>query len=473
MRYPNETLFLVFALLQFGLLISSLPFLQKEKFVKPNYVWLVALGINTFSYLLFVITPWTFPPLITLANTCYVGGYFFIYLFSRSLNEHSNKRLVLLSPGILMIFGCYFEYIRQFGTFAGRVSLVLGALIICLILILSELFSARKKERYIQLDFLIFTSIIEMALAVIRVYLIVTGPALGTINLYEEPFSSAVLRWVAIAFTTLSFISIIGYLTEKLSRENAKNIDDNIRFKALIHERETLIANLVKANKTTMTGALSASIAHELNQPLGASTLNIQFLRMKLEKGLLSPKLGGEILDSLEADNKRAASVVKSLRSIFADEEFCPRILNVGQLISNVLVIVKPHLKSNNIQMQLREEEGLQILGSPSEIEQVILNLINNAIQSISTSKIVQGSIALEAKQDGRYVKISIADNGGGVPAEFKQHLFELLNTTKKSGMGLGLWLCKHILTRSGGTIWYEDAKGGGAQFNFKVPLAP
>ena len=473
MRYPNETLFLVFALLQFGLLISSLPFLQKEKFVKPNYDWLVALGLNTFAYLLFVITSSTFPQVLTFANTCYVGGYFFIYLFSRSLNGHSNNRIVSLSPGILIIYGCCFEYIRQFGTFGGRASLALGTLIICLILILSELFSARKKERYIQLDFLILTSIVEMVLAVIRVYLIVTGPSLGKINLYEEPFSSALWRWIGVAFTTLSFISIIGYLAEKLSRENSKNTDDNIRYKALIHERETLIANLVKANRTAATGALSASIAHELNQPLGASTLNIQFLRMKLEKGLLSPKLGGEILDSLEADNKRAATIVKSLRSIFADDDSYAQRVEVELLISNVLSVVNPHLKSRNIQMQLKVQEGLQILVSPSEIEQVILNLINNSIQSLDSSKIAKGVIALVAKQDGRYVNISISDNGSGVPEEFKQHLFELLNTTKQSGMGLGLWLCRHLLTRLGGTIWYENAKGGGAKFNFKIPLAP
>jgi signal transduction histidine kinase len=194
---------------------------------------------------------------------------------------------------------------------------------------------------------------------------------------------------------------------------------------------------------------------------------------MKLEKGLLSPKLGGEILDSLEADNKRAATIVKSLRSIFADDDSYAQRVEVELLISNVLSVVNPHLKSRNIQMQLKVQEGLQILVSPSEIEQVILNLINNSIQSLDSSKIAKGVIALVAKQDGRYVNISISDNGSGVPAEFKQHLFELLNTTKQSGMGLGLWLCRHLLTRLGGTIWYENAKGGGAKFNFKIPLAP
>jgi signal transduction histidine kinase len=69
-------------------------------------------------------------------------------------------------------------------------------------------------------------------------------------------------------------------------------------------------------------------------------------------------------------------------------------------------------------------------------------------------------------------VRLSISDNGDGVSDEFKSHLFELLSTTRQSGMGLGLWLCKHIITRYGGSIYYEDAIGGGATFICELPLA-
>ena len=92
----------------------------------------------------------------------------------------------------------------------------------------------------------------------------------------------------------------------------------------LLDERDFMVGSLLKANKTAATGALSASIAHELNQPLGASNLNIQFLKMKLENGALNPELGKEILDSLEQDNMRAATIVKSLRSIFTDGDGVP-----------------------------------------------------------------------------------------------------------------------------------------------------
>jgi signal transduction histidine kinase len=248
--------------------------------------------------------------------------------------------------------------------------------------------------------------------------------------------------------------------------------EEKLRIEQLLEERESLIANLLRANKTAATGALSASIAHELNQPLGASNLNIQFLKMKLDKGALNPELGKEVLDSLEVDNQRAATIVKSLRSIFTEGESNSQEVQLGDSISRVLDIVKPELKSKSIQIQLRVEEGCVVRINPSEIEQVILNLVNNAAQSLANSATLQRHIAIEASKVGEQVQLSISDNGAGVPAEFKSQLFELLNTTKKTGMGLGLWLCKHIVTRYNGSIHYEDAVGGGAKFVVKLPVA-
>jgi signal transduction histidine kinase len=193
---------------------------------------------------------------------------------------------------------------------------------------------------------------------------------------------------------------------------------------------------------------------------------------MKLEKGVLNPELGKEILDSLEDDNRRAATIVKSLRSIFSEEGSNAQEVQLADLISKVLDIVKPELKSKNIQIQLRIDESLVILVNPSEIEQVILNLVNNAAQALANSGTLQRRIVIEAIKVGKSVQLSVSDNGPGVLADFKSQLFELLSTTKQTGMGLGLWLCKHIVTRYSGSIHYEDAIGGGAKFVVELPAS-
>jgi C4-dicarboxylate-specific signal transduction histidine kinase len=317
---------------------------------------------------------------------------------------------------------------------------------------------------------LFYTIAIELVLTIARVVALYIDGGLSTINLYQEGVISSAIRWAWLGISILSYVAVLGYWLEKINQEKNKTVDENFKIIELLKEKERLIYGLMKANKTSATGALSASIAHELNQPLGASNLNIQFLKMKLEKGVLNPDLGREILDSLEADNNRAATIVKSLRSIFSEDNMKPEEVQLGGLISKVLDIVKPELKSKNIQLQLRIADGLAIKVNPAEVEQVILNLLNNAIQALANSGTLQRRIALEAIRAGESVHLSISDNGPGVLAEFKPQLFELLSTTKKTGMGLGLWLCKHIITRCGGSIRYEEAIGGGAKFTIEFP---
>ena len=287
---------------------------------------------------------------------------------------------------------------------------------------------------------------------------------------FSVRFDYGYWRIVAIYASIFGVMLLLGLIlfwswNKRLKKEKAQ-------IQMLLDERDFMVGSLLKANKTAATGALSASIAHELNQPLGASNLNIQFLKMKLENGALNPELGKEILDSLEQDNMRAATIVKSLRSIFTDGESNTQAVQLGDLISSVLEIVKPELKSKNIQIQLRVDDDLVIMVNPSEIEQVILNLLNNAIQALAKSGILQRRIAIEAIKTGKSVHLSISDNGTGIALEFKPYLFELLSTTKQMGMGLGLWLCKHIVTRYGGSIYHEDAVGGGAKFVIELPSA-
>jgi signal transduction histidine kinase len=471
MKYANEALFLVFSLMLSGLFVSSTPYFRKSKLSNFNNLWLIALGLNIIAFLCFASASTISPLLLTLANTCFFAAYFFLALFSRSINSRSTKTLVRVSPFIFIAFAFVFEYLRQYGIFQTRVLFVVCVLIACLVWILIELCIARKKRRHIQLDFLMFTTFAELVLGLIRLWMVLSANTTGNMNLYEEPFISSLVRWFGVSFTVLSYVSILGFWAESLSSENEKNIEDNIRVNELLLEREALIANLLKANKTAATGALSASIAHELNQPLGASNLNIQFLRMKLDKGLLSAEIGKEVLDALEFDNNRAATIVQSLRSIFTEGESQAHEHDLAYLISSVLDIVKPELNAKQIQIQLRVESDLIIKVSASEIEQVILNLLNNAIQSIASSAISDGVIQIEAFADRDLVNFSISDNGAGVPAQFKQNLFELLNTTKQSGMGLGLWLCKHIITRYDGAIWHEDSASQGAIFKVRLPL--
>jgi signal transduction histidine kinase len=471
MKYANEIFFLVLALVLWGLLYGSRFILSSDKDAQSKKLWLTALTLTASSFTLFALASTISLSLLTLANTFFVASFIYFGLFCRSLNASIPKNVNILVIAFLLCFAVLFEYLRQKGLFVERVGLIslIGAS--CFIWELKEL--RRLKEiGSTQLRFLVYTIAIELVLTFTRLVALFIDGGLSAPSLYQEGVMSASIRWAWLAISILSYVAVLGYWLEKLSIENIQVASENEKITGLLKEKERLIYGLMKANKTAATGALSASIAHELNQPLGASNLNIQFLKMNLEKGVINPELGKEVLDSLEEDNKRAAAIVKSLRSIFTEVDSNAQEVQLGGLIDKVLDIVKPELKSKNIQIQLQVDDGLLVRVNSSEIEQVILNLLNNAIQALANAGTLQRRIAINATKDEHFIHLSVSDNGAGVPIEFKSQLFELLSTTKQTGMGLGLWLCKHIVTRYGGSIRYEDAVGGGARFVVELPSA-
>ena len=471
MKYANEIFFFVIALIAWGLLYGSRFILTLGKASQAEKLWLTALTLTASSFTVFAVASTLSLSLLTLANTFFIASFIYFGLFCRSLNSPITKNVHFIVVAGLLVFAVLFEFLRQKGLFVQRVGLIslIGAS--CFVWELKEL-KRFKGTQSTQLRFLVYTIAIELVLTIARLVALYIDGGLSAKNLYQEGVMSASIRWMWLGITILSYVAVLGYWLEKISLEKTQVIEESSRISALLKEKERLIYGLLKANKTAATGALSASIAHELNQPLGASNLNIQFLKMKLEKGAINSELGREVLDSLEADNQRAASIVRSLRSIFIEGESNAEEVRMGDLIAKVLEVVAPELKSKNIQIQLRVNDRLAVKINPAEIEQVILNLLNNAIQALANSGNLLRRIAIEVAQSGKMVRLSISDNGGGVSAEFRPQLFELLSTTKQSGMGLGLWLCKHIVTRYSGSIHYEDAPGGGATFTFELPLA-
>ena len=471
MKYANEIFFLVLALVLWGLLYGSRFILSSDKDTQSKKLWLTALTLTASSFTLFALASTISLFLLTLANTAFVASFIYFGLFCRSLNASVPKNVNILVIAFLLCFAVLFEYLRQRGLFVERVGLISLIGVSCFIWELKEL--RRLKEiGSTQLRFLVYTIAIELVLTFTRLVALFIDGGLSAPSLYQEGVMSASIRWAWLAISILSYVAVLGYWLEKLSIENIQVASENEKITGLLKEKERLIYGLMKANKTAATGALSASIAHELNQPLGASNLNIQFLKMNLEKGVINPELGKEVLDSLEEDNKRAAAIVKSLRSIFTEVDSNAKEVQLDGLIDRVLDIVKPELKSKNIQIQLQVDDGLLVRVNSSEIEQVILNLLNNAIQALANAGTLQRRIAINATKDEHFIHLSVSDNGAGVPIEFKSQLFELLSTTKQTGMGLGLWLCKHIVTRYGGSIRYEDAIGGGARFVVELPSA-
>ena len=479
METANQIFFIVFSLIGLGFFLSSLYQYRANRTSGFSIYWPLSVGLFSLSSFSFGIALWAHKFFLTIANTTFIVSVFLLIFLYRSWNKRLFTKVQTLFLWIIPVFIFFFyDYLRVIPeTFKHRVALITITQELFLVWQIWELIKYYKVERTIVVKWLIFLTTFTLLGETFRTLWVLFGSTQINFFLYAQDALALTLLWIGYGSTILIYVALGSfYLEKQIKNENEivnalkSTKEENENISELLKEKERLIYGLMTANKTATTGALSASIAHELNQPLGASNLNIQFLKMKLEKGVLNPELGKEILNSLEEDNKRAATIVKSLRSIFTEGKLSAQETQLGDLITKVLEVVKPELKSKNIQIQLRIDQDLMILVNSSEIEQVILNLLTNAIQSLGNYGGLARRISVEAIKTGQSVQFSVADNGSGVPQAFQSQLFELLSTTKQTGMGLGLWLCKHIVTRYSGSIHYEDVVGGGARFIVKFP---
>jgi len=468
--------FFILTLIQAGLLIGIYHYYRTQNLVKPSPYWMGSLLISVLALLVFgggvlIVSDVAKPQFsFTVANTLFVAAAIFQGLFCKSLNQKVTRRELYTFGASLLIFAILFELMRRMGTFEMR-TIVMASL--ASVLYGWQIMSIRKRrsvEVSAQLQYLQYATIAELLFALSRIGMLIAQSY--TIRDVEQIPQFLILATIfQLVMNTLSYIAIGGYWSERISISNIHSQLENTEVKELLLERETLINSLLKANKTVATGALSASIAHELNQPLGASQLNIQFLQKKLAAGDLNPQVQKEILDILLLDNQRAATIIRSLRSIFADEKLSAESIDFSELIDSVMSIARSELQSKSIQIVLNLEDKLMLRVNRSEIQQVFLNLINNAIQALNSQDIQEKIITISGRYVQEGVEISVADSGPGVSQDAKAHLFELLSTDRGRGMGLGLWLCKHIVMRHGGRISYQACLEGGAQFTLVLPF--
>ena len=469
--------FFILAIIQLGLLIGIYHYYRSQNSVRPNSYWLSSLAMSALALGIFgggiiTIEDISRPEFnFTVGNTLFYIAAVLQALFCQSLNRNVGRSTKIFLGISAVLFFLIFEYLRNTSTFEVRTGFMCILASIFYIWQILEIKTKRKALPSSQLIYLQYASSAELFFAIGRLSILFIG-ALSIKQVEQIPQILILFTVAQLVMNTLSYIAIGSYWSEQIAFASFKSNQENQEIKALLNERETLIASLLKANKTASTGALSAAIAHELNQPLGASSLNIQFLQKKLSEGQLNPTLEKEIFATLLADNQRAAGIIRSLRSIFSDEKVDSSKIDLAELIEAVLSIARPEIIAKSIQIVLSVKPHLMIQANRGEIQQVLLNLVNNAIQALVTSTHQVKKLSIDAQHIEGGVLLTVSDNGDGIPEAAQKQLFELLSGSKSSGMGLGLWLCKHIVTRHGGSIEFEPNDGGGAKFVLKFPEA-
>lgn len=463
--------FFIFAAIQLGLLLGILHYLQGESKSKPNPYWVLALVTSVTGLTFFAIGILNtdgiqkVPPIFTLANTMFYGAAILQGLFFYSFSHPVSKSLKWALGLSMLCYGIFFEYLRQNWTFEARTIFVASTYAIILAWQIREARIVNLGLGLQQLRYFQYAAIGEALFLVPRLLILFTSS--NPINLMEQlPQLLIFFTFGQILMNTLSFIAIWGYWSEKLAIDSRQTESQNLTYKKLLVERETLIASLIKANKSSTTGALSASIAHEINQPLGAIQINSEFLQKKISEEVVDRELIKKIADDISKDNMRAARIIRTLKAIFSEKytAFPEKVSAVG-VIESVILLSKSNLVEKNVRIEVNIPNFIAMPMSFGEAQQIFLNLINNSIQALQASTQSERVIRIAGREGAEQIIIRIEDNGPGVPPEQAKYLFDLFSGSKREGMGLGLWLCEYIISRHGGKIRFDSKYHGGAAF--------
>ncbi len=468
--------FFIFASIQLGLVFGILHYLRGESKSKPNPYWIGALisnvvGLGFFAFgILFTEDIQKVPPVFTLANTLFYAAAILQGLFFYSFDHPVNKSLKWALGLSILCYGVFFEYLRQHWTFEARTLFAVSTYAIILAWQIREARIVNRSLGLQQLRYFQYAAIGEALFLAPR--LVVLMGANHPINTMEQlPQLLIIFTFGQILMNTLSFIAIWGYWSEKLAMDSRQTESEKELYKKLLEERETLISSLLKVNKTSTTGALSASIAHEINQPLGAIQINSEYLQKKVQEEEVDRQLIVRLADDIARDNMRAARIIRTLKSIFIEKYTGDTDeVQLLEVIDSVMVLSRSELQEKGITIELSIPSHFLIPMSFGEAQQLFLNLINNSAQALQLN-LQSGKVIRISAQDGpHHIMIRVEDTGPGVPIEQQPYLFDLFSGTKREGMGLGLWLCSYIISRNGGRIRYDAQISSGAAFEITFP---
>lgn len=239
------------------------------------------------------------------------------------------------------------------------------------------------------------------------------------------------------------------------------------------HRVQELQAELAHVSRLTEMGQLASGIAHELNQPLSATTNYLNATKRLLNRGdAAALHAVKEAIDRASAQVLRAGEIIQRLRGFVKRSEPERRPEEVVGLLEEASSLALVGARERSVPVDFRTAPALPpVLVDRVQIQQVIVNLLRNAVEAMEASPRREITIDVAPASDG-LVAIGVADTGHGIAQNIAQRLFQPFNTTKAHGMGVGLSLCRSIVEAHGGRLWAEPNPAGGTIFRFTVPVA-
>lgn len=252
---------------------------------------------------------------------------------------------------------------------------------------------------------------------------------------------------------------------EKLRHEMA----ERLRTEERLREQQSQLAHALRVRTL---GEMAAELAHEVNQPLSAISNYVHGSRQRLESGLLSMQEIGSALDFIARESQRAADVIRRAKRFASTRQPSRAPLNLHKLVHQALEMLAYKVRELQISVVLDLAEQLPLAaGDELQVQQVLVNLLRNAVEAIGASAAPQRLIQITTRAGADCVEFSVEDSGQGLQSGQPERIFESFYTTKPEGLGLGLPISRTIIEAHGGRLWADVPGAPGARFRFTLPV--
>jgi PAS domain S-box-containing protein len=230
-------------------------------------------------------------------------------------------------------------------------------------------------------------------------------------------------------------------------------------------------AELAHLSRVALMGEMSASLAHELNQPLAGIVTNAAAGQRFIDNGNITLPELRELLVDISADGRRASEVVRGIRRMVKKSEMIRQEMNLNDVVKKVVQIVSPDALLRACEVKTSLEPTLSAIeGDPIQLQQVLLNLVINAFDAMHDTPVKDRKVEITTEWNGNSaIRTSVRDYGIGIAQETRERLFDPFFTTKAEGLGMGLTIVRSIIESHAGTIVAENVEGGGARFHFTL----
>jgi C4-dicarboxylate-specific signal transduction histidine kinase len=231
---------------------------------------------------------------------------------------------------------------------------------------------------------------------------------------------------------------------------------------------------MARMSRVSSMGELTASLAHELNQPLTAIASNAAAGKRFLDKGVPDPEMFAELLADVSDDARRAGDIIHGIHHFVRKSEGTRRLVNLNDIVREVLRLLHSDLLGRGTTVETELTPNLPAVeADPVHLQQVLLNLLMNSLEAMQATPADKRRVVICTRREGdSFVLVAVRDHGGGLPKDDLDKVFDHFYSTKPNGMGMGLTIVRSIVEAHGGKLSAENTEDG-ARFSFRLPVAP